>query len=375
MAEQKSGSGARAAKASSGRGGGKRRAKGSRATLDARGVQALLAVAAEDPPPVTMVVGPEADLARLVVAALISAARTANPDLPVERISPRDDDAAMMLDTLMQPSLFGSERIVICTDLETAADDLVEAVKRAVATADPSTRLVLVHGGQSRGRGAVNAAEKAGAQRLDCPAVAKRDLPAVLTWYARESGGLLASDAADVIIDRLGHDLGVLLAATAQVVDDAPEQRVSAQDVRASLAGQGAESQFEIADLIWQGNTEQALRGFRRLIATHGPASGPVIMVAALSYSLRGLARATAAGLDPRDRAVAAQLGVPGWKAGSIITTARRWGGRRLGRAAVLLGEAEADVKGGLGDEGALDPEQKVYAVERLIVTLGEGGP
>ena len=301
---------------------------------------------------------------------MVASVRSAVPDIEIVRISPVDEGTAERLDSLMQPSLFGTKALVVCSDLESASEEFIEAAKRAVTAADDDIRLVLRHNGQARGRGVVNAAERAGAARLECTPVAAREIPAVLTWYARQCDGLLAGDAAQLVVERLGQDLGVLLSAVAQVVHDSADGRVSAADVAVSLAGQGQESQFTIADLVWAGEAEAALRSFRRLVATQGSTSAPVIMISALSYSLRSLARATASGLDPHDRRVAAQLGIPPWKVAKVVATARRRGARDLGRAAVLMDQAEADVKGGVGDEGALDPEQKVARVESLILAL-----
>ena len=67
---------------------------------------------------------------------------------------------------------------------------------------------------------------------------------------------------------------------------------------------------------------------------------------------------------------VAAALGVPAWKVDVLAAQSRLWKPGELAAAAVLLADADADSKGGLGEAGALDPEQKLYRVERLIRQL-----
>ena len=61
----------------------------------------------------------------------------------------------------------------------------------------------------------------------------------------------------------------------------------------------------------------------------------------------------------------------PAWKIDTLAAQAKLWRPAQLAEAAVLLADADADAKGGLGDTGTLDPEQKLYAVERLLLQLG----
>ncbi len=95
--------------------------------------------------------------------------------------------------------------------------------------------------------------------------------------------------------------------------------------------------------------------------------------MAALSYSLRSLARYVSEQPSGSQWQVASALGVPPWKVDALAAQSRLWRPVQLAAAAVALADADADAKGGLGDAGALDPEQKMYAVERLIVTLANG--
>jgi DNA polymerase-3 subunit delta len=137
-----------------------------------------------------------------------------------------------------------------------------------------------------------------------------------------------------------------------------------------TVVGSGSDNQFQIADLVWHREADRALAAFHQLADRQGVGSACVTVVAALSYSLRTLARYVAERPSGSPWQVASALGVPMWKVDEVSAQAKLWRPAQLARAAVVLAGADADAKGGLGDAGALDPEQKMFAVERLILQL-----
>ena len=339
------------------------------ARLDARAVEQLLATAAEADDAVCVVTGAEEALRRLVVDRVL--AQAAGHDVTLVRVSAAQSGAAATIEHASEPTLFGGATWLVVTELDQAADESVAAAKAAIAAASPELRVILVHGGGARGRGVITAAEKAGARVIEARPVAAAALTAVMLAHARTVGCTLTSDAAAAIIAALGAaDLTALLACVEQLASDAAEHRIDLDLVQQTLIAAGSDNQFEIADLVWQRRAAEALVAFRQLADRNGVSSACVTMVAALSYSLRSLARYVAERPVGAPWQVAAALGVPAWKVDSLAAQAKSWRPAQLADAAVVLAIADAETKGGLGDGGALDPEQKMFAVERLIVQL-----
>lgn len=303
---------------------------------------------------------------------MITVRHSTGEPVSVVRVRAGDPGAAETIAAAAEPTLFGDTTLLVVSGIETAGEDVVQACQRAVTSAAADAPVIMVHSGAARGRGVVNAAQKADAAVLEVRPVSTSALPAVLTAHAKRRGGVLTSDAATAIVHAVGEDLTALFATVEQLLADSPDGRIDGELARNSLTATAGENQFEIADLVWRRQGAQALEAFRRYAAQQGASSAAVTVVAALSYSLRSLARYVAERPAGAPWEVARQLGVPVWKVDVLAGQAKSWRPAQLARAAVVLAAADADAKGGLGDAGALDPDQKNYKVEQLIIELAE---
>lgn len=345
------------------------RSKGARQQrLDAKAVAALLAEAEQADDAICVVTGGEEALRRLVIERLLAGA--ARADATLVRVSARDAGAAEAVEHAGAPALFGGATWLLLEDLDVASDDVQAAAKQALGVAGPDLRIVLSHGGGARGKAVVTAAQGAGGHVLQTRPIAAGAVPGVLTLHARERGCVLGSDAARAVMDAIGEDLTALLAAVDQLASDSAEGRIDVPLVRSTFPLTAGGNQFEVADLVWMRKSAEALTAFRGLADRNGVGNACVTVVAALSYSLRSLARYVTEQPAGSPWQIASSLGVSPWKVDTLAAQARLWRPGQLAAAAVALGDADADAKGGLGDAGALDPEQKMYAVERLIVEL-----
>jgi DNA polymerase-3 subunit delta len=331
-------------------------------------VEDVLSTAAAATDAVCVVTGPEEALRRLAVRRLVGQA--AGQDITVVSVSAGDSGAATTIEHACEPTLFGGATWLLITELDTASDEGIAAAKMALASASPDLRVILAHSGAARGKAVLNAAEKAGGRVIEVRPVAASALVPVMSGHARQAGAVLTSEAAAAIIAALGQDLTTLLSCVEQLASDAPAGTIDLDLVRTTLVAAGTDNQFEIADLVWHRRTHEALVAFRQLAERNGAASACVTVVAALSYSLRSLARYVAERPSGSPWQVASALGVPTWKLDGLAAQSKLWRPGQLAAAAVALADADAGAKGGLGDAGALDPEQKMYAVERLIGQL-----
>jgi len=327
----------------------------------------LLEAAGAPSSDVCVVVGPEGALRRLVVDQLLGARPAGTV---VVRISATDKGAVARIDDAVQPSLFGGSPWVHIMDLEAAVgDDVRAAVGRAMPAAGPDLRIVLEHGGGQQGIGVVRDAEKAGAARFDARPVAMGALPQLLAGYAGERGATLGPGAAALMVDILGNDLVGLFGAVRQMVSDAPARTICAGLVRDTLIGSGVGDIWQLADLVWAKETAQALVLFRKLVEQEGRGVG-VSVAMALSRGLRALAKCVD-GLPPGNQwQVASALGVPAGRVPDVVARARLWDAAGLAGAAARLAAVDAAVKGGMGRGAALDDEQKLFALEKLIIEL-----
>jgi DNA polymerase-3 subunit delta len=66
----------------------------------------------------------------------------------------------------------------------------------------------------------------------------------------------------------------------------------------------------------------------------------------------------------------AKEAGVPPWKVKVLRRQWSAWSGdqRRLAQAVVALAEADGAVKGGVGEGNSLDNQQKLLALESLVL-------
>ncbi len=118
-------------------------------------------------------------------------------------------------------------------------------------------------------------------------------------------------------------------------------------------------SGYDVADATLDGKTDQALIALRQALQT---GVDPVLIITALSGSIRTLAKVSGANRGAKSFELASSLGLPPWQ----IDKARRqlggWTPSTLAGAVVALAQADADIKG-----AASDP---IYALERTVIAI-----
>jgi DNA polymerase-3 subunit delta len=310
-------------------------------------------------PALTLVLGPEELLADRAVATAKRAVRAVDADADIHDLEPGALQPGM-LDELTSPSLFAERRLVIvraAQDLSPPVLGEVEALLRAVPE---DVCLVLVHAGGAKGKALADAAKKARAVVIDCAEVKKPgDKIAFVTAEFRAAGRRISGDAARALLDAVGGSLRELAAAASQLAADTTGA-IEADTVRRYYAGRADVSSFQVADLVLEGRTAEALQELRWALACG--ASGPGV-VGALASKIRELAKVASAprGMSPAD--LAREIGAPPWKIDLLRRQARGWSPEGVARALTVAAAADAAVKG-----GAVSAE---YALERALVDIG----
>src|SRR3954467_1490597 len=316
------------------------------------------------PEPVVLVVGPEDLLAERAVAAVLAAAREADPGVTVEQIDAAGYEAGR-LGLLTSPSLFGGGTLVVVEGVAAANDAVAADVAAYIAAPAPDVCLVLRHSGGQRAKGLLDQARKAGASEALCSPITKDDekLDFVAGEF-RRAGRRASPQAMRALVDAVGSDLRELAAACRQLAEDAvgpDDGRIEADVVELWFGGRVEVTGFRVADAAVAGRAEQALSLLRHAIAT---GVDPVPLVAAVAAKVRALAKVQTASRGP-SAAVAAELGMAPWQVDRARRELSGGAGAGLARAVLALAGADAAVKG-----AGRDP---VFAVERAVLTVATG--
>jgi DNA polymerase-3 subunit delta len=319
--------------------------------------------------PALLIYGPEQLLVDRTIAKALKKIRATAPDVQVTTLDAAADDAAGEFAQAASPTLFGDGVCVIVTNAESADETLAAALVEAAERQDPW--LIVVHPGGVKGKRMLDALRAAGAVQVDCPAI-KKGRP-MLDHLAKEVAAHKRSTTADALpalIEALGPDIAMLTAAIDQLVSDIDHDPITAADVRSTFGGVAEIAGWTIADRVWERKMAEALSDLRwSMQSTDGARLGPST-IAALSRGLRSMILVGTSPPGASDADIARDVGVPPWQIKTLRRQWSTWSGdrRRIARAIVELAESDGAMKGGVGT--ALDSQQKLYALERLVVQL-----
>lgn len=315
------------------------------------------------PAPVVLVVGSEGLLADRATAAVLAAAREADPETEVERIDAAGYPAGRLA-VATSPSLFGGGRVVILEGVELTNEALVADLTAYLRDPAPEACIVVRHNGAARARPLLEAARHTGAPEAACLPITRDDEKVQFANEEfRRGGRKVAPAAVRAVVDAVGSDLRELAAACSQLIADTDEHgRIDEAEVERYFGGRVEVTGFKVADAAVAGHPEEALVLLRHALAT---GADPVPLVAAVAMKVRALAKVSAAGRG-RSADLAKQLGMAPWQ----IDRARRelggWDETSLAVAVGAVADADTMVKGGGRDA--------VYAVERLVMVVASRG-
>ena len=326
------------------------------------------------PEPLHLVTGPEDLLGDRAVAAVVAAAKAAEPDVQVIEVMAEGYERGD-LTVHTSPSLFGEAKVVVVRGLDEAGDELIADVRALVAAPEPDVVLVLRHRTGTRGKGMLDAAKAAGAVAWVCSQV-KTDAEKTdfVVREFRSEGRQVTPDAVRALVEAVGQDLRELASACSQLMADtrspdgraAGEPAIDATVVEQYYGGRVEATGFKVADAAIAGQSEAALALLR-----HALSSGvdPVPIVAVLAMGLRSLAKVSAMGNARPDEA-ARELAMAPWQVDKARRQLSGWSPIGLAAAIEAVADADLAVKGGLPSRGrrAGDP---VYAVERAVLAIG----
>ncbi len=306
-----------------------------------------------------LVLGDDEYLAERAVAAVVEAARAADPATMVEQHVAVEMSAGHLLGAV-SPALFGGPRVVAVLGGQDARKDLAEAILGYVAAPEPDVTLVVTHAGGVKGKALVDGLRKAGAIVVEVPKPKyERDQVAFVTDEFRRLGARVGVDVATLLIGAVGSGTRDLAAACQQLVADTGG-RVGVADVKRYYRGRAEVNGYEISDAVMSGNLAAALEALRWALHT---GLDPVPIADALAAGVRNVARVAAAGRgDPK--AVAGAVGMHWFQVKKVQGWVPHWSPDAIVAATRIVGACNVDVRGGVDD--------RAYALESAVTRLVE---
>lgn len=308
---------------------------------------------------VLLVSGPEEFLADRAVRQARALVREVDPEAEVSATEAGELSMAALGD-LAAPSLFSSTRCVTVTKLEDLPEESAAGLLDYAADPAPDVSLVLVHSGGQKGSGLLARLRKvASVTEVKVATPTARDYPGFVVAELRAFGARIDPEAADFLVQSVGHDLRSLAAAASQLSNDFDGQALTTEMVRRYFGGRAEAKSFVVADHALFGRTAPALEELRWALDSGTP---PVLVTSALASGLRGLARLVSAPRGRSEGELAREVGVPPWKIKVLRGQARSWDAASLAHAIRVVARADADVKGRSSDAA--------YALERAVIEV-----
>lgn len=308
---------------------------------------------------VTLVAGPEELLNERTISLALEAVRRADDESEVSQTT-ADQLTMGALADLAAPSLFSTIRCVVVRGLEDLPEETHEGLLQYAASPAEDIGLILVHSGGQKGSGLLTKLRKLTAVNdVRSTALKAHELPRWVTAETRSHGARIAEDAAELLVQAVGHDLRALAGACHQLANDSAGEPLTAEVVRRYFGGRAEVKGFAVADAAIYGQTAKALEELRWALEN---GTAPVLVTSAFASGLRGLARYKSAPTGLREGDLAREVGVPPWKLRTIRDQGRGWADVGLVRAIQTVAQADADVKGAASDAA--------YALERMVISV-----
>jgi DNA polymerase III delta subunit len=266
-----------------------------------------------------------------------------------------------ILDELRSFALFGNGKVVVIRSAEEFITRFRAQLEDYVVEPSSSAVLILRLSSLPSNQRIYKAIAKVGTIRNCEP---PKDLTRWITQRAAGTHKLgISVDAAGLLADLIGSDLGRIDNEMAKLALSAQGGKITVEDVTGSVAFQREREMWDLTNALAAGNAQEALRRWRQLV--QGDSSAEFRAVTWLAIWLENVRKALAM-LRAGQNAFTIGQTLRIWPrdlAEQFVKTARAMGEAGLRSAVDLLAEIDYQTKTGIGD--AADN------VERFILTMG----
>ena len=262
------------------------------------------------------------------------------------------------------PSLFSEKRVVVLRDLQDVVAEVGEEILENFNAIDPNTHLIFVHRGGVKGKGLVEKIKKLKAEYITCEPLKKQsEKEEFVRQEFTRHGRKISGAAISALVSATGSDTRELAAACSQISFDtnAGKAVIDESDIAHYYQGRIEATGFDVADAVIAGDVSGTLISLRNALDT---GTDPVMIISAVSNSVRALAKVSDLPRNARSFEVAGKLGLAPWQIDKARRQLSRWRPGMITFAIDELLRADVGVKGG---EAA-----PLYTLERAMVSIAK---
>ena len=178
--------------------------------------------------------------------------------------------------------------------------------------------------------------------------------------FARH-GRKISTAAVTALVDATGSDTRELAAACSQISFDtnAGKAVIDEEDIAKYYQGRIEATGFDVADATLSGNPTSALIALRNALDS---GTDPIMIVSALTSSIRTLAKVSGAPRNANAFQLAGSLGLAPWQIDKARRQLSKWSPALIAFSVQELSKADVAIKGAEADP--------LYALERSVVSI-----
>ena len=260
------------------------------------------------------------------------------------------------------PSLFADKRVVVVKDLQDVISEVQEEIESLFDQLDPNLHLIFIHKGGVKGKGLLDKIKKLKPEIIVCEPMKKSsDKEEFVREEFARHGRKISSSAVTALVDATGSDTRELAAACSQIAFDTNAGKVviDEDDIAKYYQGRIEATGFDVADATLSGNPTAALIALRNALDS---GTDPIMIVSALTSSIRALAKVSGAPRNANAFQLAGSLGLAPWQIDKARRQLSKWSPALIAFSVQELSKADVAIKGAEADP--------LYALERSVVSI-----
>ena len=260
------------------------------------------------------------------------------------------------------PSLFADKRVVVLKDLQDVVSEVQEEIESLFDQLDPNLHVIFIHKGGVKGKGLLDKIKKLKPEIITCDPMKKAsDKEDFVRQEFARHGRKISTAAVTALVDATGSDTRELAAACSQISFDtnAGKAVIDEEDIAKYYQGRIEATGFDVADATLSGNPTAALVALRNALDS---GTDPIMIVSALTSSIRTLAKVSGAPRNANAFQLAGSLGLAPWQIDKARRQLSKWSPALIAFSVQELSKADVAIKGAEADP--------LYALERSVVSI-----
>ena len=260
------------------------------------------------------------------------------------------------------PSLFADKRVLVIRDLQDVIIEIQEEIEAQFEHLDPNLHLIFLHKGGVKGKALLEKIKKFKPEIVTCEPMKKAsDKEAFVREEFARHGRKISADAISALVDAIGSDTRELAAACSQIAFDtnAGTSVIGSTEIAQYYQGRIEATGFDVADATMAGDPRSALIALRNALDT---GTDPIMIVSALTSSIRALAKVSGAPRNANAFQLAGSLGLAPWQIDKARRQLSKWSPALIAFSVQELSRADVAIKGAEADP--------LYALERSVVAI-----